>query len=286
MPFSSKPAAPAPAKSALTPASSAQSNRWQKNNPEWNVYVLFAANVGINNHTGLSPLLRAVLGYKNVHFRKLNLSTFGDRTPLEEWMKEGVMFESNYVNSHLSDVLRYLTLYKYGGTYLDLDVVVLKDLDQAGVNYAGAESDEDVAAGVINFEPNGFGHQVAEMCVRDLLKSFDGYNWGNNGPGVITRVLQSICLAQRANQMTKERCYGFTVYPPTAFYTIPWRSFKDFFTDEAANRTLNLLKSSFVAHVWNKHSYKVPLRVGSQTAYAKLAEAHCPMAYANAGEQF
>lgn len=31
------------------------------------------------------------------------------------------------------------------------------------------------------------------MCIEDLRKNFRGDNWGNNGPGVITRVLQKLC---------------------------------------------------------------------------------------------
>lgn len=112
-------------------------------------------------------MLDAVLStYTNIKFLRLNITNYGNGTPLADWMRDGKMFDSDYINSHLSDVLRYLTLYKYGGTYLDLDVVVLKNLDEAGVNYSGAESNEDVAAGFMNMEPTGFGHQVAEMCVK------------------------------------------------------------------------------------------------------------------------
>lgn len=57
-------------------------------------------------------------------------------------------------------------LYKWGGTYLDLDVIVQKKLDEVLSNYAGAESDKFVAAGILNFEHEGTGHEIAEMCLR------------------------------------------------------------------------------------------------------------------------
>ena len=38
------------------------------------------------------------------------------------------LMKSNYWISHLSDVLRYVLLYKFGGIYLDLDVMVLNGL--------------------------------------------------------------------------------------------------------------------------------------------------------------
>lgn len=79
--------------------------------------------------------------------------------------KKGDLSRSNYQISHTSDVLRFLTLWKYRGTYLDLDVVVLKPVDSFP-NYAGAESWEYVAVGIINMSQQGFGHELVDMCVR------------------------------------------------------------------------------------------------------------------------
>jgi lactosylceramide 4-alpha-galactosyltransferase len=84
------------------------------------------------------------------------------------------LYKSKYFNSHTSDVLRYLSLWKYGGTYLDLDIVMLQSLDdQEPKNYAGAESKNFVAVGIINLEGET-GHEIANMCVEDLIQNFDG----------------------------------------------------------------------------------------------------------------
>lgn len=60
-------------------------------------------------------------------------------------------------------------------------------------NFAGAEDWDDVAAGVLGFSSNILGRRIADACLRDLKKNFRGNDWGNNGPGVITRILQKIC---------------------------------------------------------------------------------------------
>lgn len=111
------------------------------------------------------PLIDSILSYKNVHLNYLNITQYAEKTPLEEWIKNGDLFRSSYMNSHTSDVLRYLTLWKYGGTYLDLDVVVRKPLDSIPANYAGAESVNFVAVGIINLDQS-FGHQLAHMCLK------------------------------------------------------------------------------------------------------------------------
>lgn len=88
-------------------------------NPDYNIYVLFTSQVGFRNTSRL-PIFDALSSYKNIHFHYLNLTKYAQNTPLQNWIKNGALFRSSFVNSHTSDVLRYLSLWKYGGTYLDL----------------------------------------------------------------------------------------------------------------------------------------------------------------------
>uniref|UniRef100_A0A182QPW0 Alpha 1,4-glycosyltransferase domain-containing protein n=1 Tax=Anopheles farauti TaxID=69004 RepID=A0A182QPW0_9DIPT len=254
-------------------------------NPEWNVYVLFAAPVGFRNRTA-QPIIEALLEYRNVHLRFVNLTTYANETPLEEWMQNGEIFRSLYMNSHLSDVMRYLTLYKYGGTYLDLDVIVRQSFEKMEPNYAGAESVRWVAAGVMNLETKGHGHELADMCVRDLLANFNGKDWGNNGPGVITRVLQKYCHTHSTVHMTRERCRHFTVYPISAFYAIGYEDYRQFFETAYLDQALTTLNHSIVVHVWNKFSKNHPVVVGSRVAYGVLADQYCPKVYRSCGPVF
>lgn len=84
-------------------------------NPDYNIFVLFTANVGFKNKTSL-PIIDAVLSYPNVEFNYLNLMEYANNTPLSEWIKTDILNRSSFVTSHTSDVLRYLSLWRYGGT--------------------------------------------------------------------------------------------------------------------------------------------------------------------------
>ena len=95
-----------------------------KMNPEMDVYLLFTAPINLGNATVKSKIVSQLLSYPNVHVRHLNFERYFVGSPLEEWYKEGALKASRWPRSHASDVLRFLTLWKYGGTYLDLDVVV------------------------------------------------------------------------------------------------------------------------------------------------------------------
>ncbi|XP_555205.2 lactosylceramide 4-alpha-galactosyltransferase [Anopheles gambiae] len=254
-------------------------------NPEWNVYVLFAAPVGFRNRT-TQPILDALLEYRNVHLRYVNLTTYANDTPLKEWMAKGDILQSQYMNSHLSDVMRYLTLYKYGGTYLDLDVIVQQSFEKLEPNYAGAESFDLINSAVMNLESKGHGHELAETCVRDLLTNFNGNDWVNNGPGVITRVLQEHCRTQSIAEMTRHCSRHFTVYPSSVFYAIEYWNYELLFEEQCLEEALVAFNRSIVVHLWNKLSKDSPVRVGSRVAYGVLAERHCPKVYGSCGPVF
>jgi hypothetical protein len=95
-----------------------------KMNPELDVYLLFTAPINLGNSTVKSKFVSQLLSYPNVHMRHLNFERYFVDSPLEQWYKGGALKASRWPRSHASDVLRFLTLWKYGGTYLDLDVVV------------------------------------------------------------------------------------------------------------------------------------------------------------------
>lgn len=156
------------------------------------------------------------------------------------------------------------------------DVVMLDSLDNQQPNYAGAESKNFVAVGIINLEGTT-GHEIASMCVDEILNHFDGNDWGANGPGVLTRTLHKICSTKDVMKMITEKvCKNFRVLPIEACYSIRWPEHVKFFREEFLNETMERLTDSFIAHVWNKHSAATPLKKTSNVAYIHLAKKYCP----------
>jgi len=159
-------------------------------NPSMTVYLLFVSKSQFSNST--HEIVKQLLNYRNIRIRHIYPERYVKDTPLETWYTSGALKKSRWPVSHMSDLLRYLTLWKYGGIYIDLDVVVSSSLEDLR-NFAGAEDWDDVAAGIIGFDMSNLGRRIADACIRDLKKNFRGDLWGNNGPGVITRTLQKFC---------------------------------------------------------------------------------------------
>lgn len=70
-------------------------------------------------------------------------------------------------------------------------------------NFTGAQDSKDVAAGVIGFGMDKLGRKMANDSVSDLKQKFLGWAWGNNGPGVISRTLQTLCKVNAVSNNLK-----------------------------------------------------------------------------------
>lgn len=254
-----------------------------KMNPNMNVYLLFVSASKISNQS--KELFNQLQTYPNIHLGHIYPEDYVRNTPLDLWYRSGILKKSRWPRSHMSDILRYLTLWKYGGIYLDLDVVVTTSFGHL-TNFAGAEDWDDVAAGVIGLDTTPLGRRVADACVRDLMKNFRGNVWGNNGPGVITRTLRRICSAKYVRDMTPARCGGFKVFSPSAFYPIHYKKWKLYFEGKNKNATMKMLEKAIAIHVWNKLSKSMEVHVNSDVPYAIIARKHCPKIFNNCGDIF
>lgn len=256
-----------------------------KNNPSLDVFVLFSSPVTISSNK--SNAIEALLSYENVFLRNNNLWKYTEGTPAEKWFQSEVIFTSNYMYSHLSDLARYTSLWRFGGIYMDVDVVVVKSLEEVPLNFAGAENLKFVASGIMGLERHGLGHQVADECLKLLVAEFDGQGWNSNGPMIITNVLKrKICKEEQTHLMTPSRCSRFMVYPPQTFYAIPFKDWPYFFKDMYLSYCIHRTKDSLLVHLWNKASSSMPLKVGKHTCYGAYAGMHCPKAYYSSGELF
>ncbi|XP_017881402.1 lactosylceramide 4-alpha-galactosyltransferase-like [Ceratina calcarata] len=253
-----------------------------KMNPNMNVYLLLVSHSTNANQT--RKFFDQLENYPNVRIRRVYLNKYMKDTPLEKWYEEGAWNKSHWPMSHMSDALRYLTLWRYGGIYLDLDVVVTTCLEDL-TNFAGIQ-DSIVGAGAIGFSGSTLGRRVADICINDLRNNFRGDIWGHNGPGVITRMLENLCSTKNVWNMTIERCNGFELLPPSSFYPIHYSSWRKYFESQYKNSTMEAVKKARAIHVWNKLSMNEKVRVDSDVPYAIVARNYCPKVFNNCGEIF
>lgn len=221
----------------------------------------------------------------NVNF--LDLNEFAKDSPLQAFIESGRLQNAKFVVSHTSDVLRLLVLWKYGGHYLDSDVIVQKSLDLLPSNSACDDTCETVNGAVLNLDPNEVGRKWSEKFLNEMLKTFNGSDWGNNGPLLITRVLIESCKTNKSSEMIKQGdCEGFHVLPNKFCYPITGVFWYRFFKKRFSEKALRAVKESVVVHFWNNLSKKTHLKVDSNAAYVVLAKQFCPKVMATCKDSF
>ncbi|XP_075973241.1 lactosylceramide 4-alpha-galactosyltransferase-like [Anticarsia gemmatalis] len=238
--------------------------------PNWQINVFFTGPVTKEHLT--TGVLNTLNKHQNVKFFRINLIEFTKSTPLEVIVSGGALNKSLWRVSHTSDMLRYLSLYKWGGVYLDLDVIVAKSFEDLSLNWAARESDTGIGSAMLAISKDDVGRTVANATIREFSNNFRGDDWGHNGPGVITRVLQNICATNDIGKMSSSVCKGFEVYPAEMFCPIKWTDAKLYFGTEDLQ-----VKEPYTYHVWNKvtEGYQVDRR----SVYANLAKKYCPTMY-------
>eukprot|EP00092_Neocalanus_flemingeri_P026661 GFUD01028904.1.p1 GENE.GFUD01028904.1~~GFUD01028904.1.p1 ORF type:complete len:388 (-),score=75.77 GFUD01028904.1:90-1253(-) len=118
----------------------------------------------------------------NINFFSINVTTIAKDTPLEQFFRDGQLNKSAYKIVHTSDVLRLLLVYMYGGFYLDLDYVVIRDLSHyhnmlVEVGFSRANPTyKDIRIGNNAFAFNK-GHPFTKLALTDISKGYEPKCW-------------------------------------------------------------------------------------------------------------
>ncbi|KAL6991031.1 lactosylceramide 4-alpha-galactosyltransferase [Sarracenia purpurea var. burkii] len=169
------------------------------------------------------------------------------------------------LGQNLSNLLRLALLYKFGGIYIDTDVIILKSLSKLR-NVIGAQT-VDLETGnwsrlnnaVMIFDK---GHPLLYKFIEEFALTFNGNKWGHNGPYLVSRVVSRV----------KGRIgLDFNVLQPMAFYPVDWSRIRGLFRgprNETHSRWLrgkldHIRSQSYAVHLWNRQSRRIKMEEGS-----------------------
>ncbi|XP_021717185.1 uncharacterized protein At4g19900-like [Chenopodium quinoa] len=200
-------------------------------------------------------------------------------TPANDWLrrlKDGKMDPGKIpIAQNLSNLLRLVILYKYGGVYLDTDMIILKDVSGLRNTIGVQELDEkkkvwvSVNNAVLIFDKQ---HPLLLRFLEEFNSTFDGSLWGHNGPYMATRVIKSTVDDSR---------YQFNMMSPMAFYPVDWYKIYKLFRNSTGKRdsewvtnTYNkIIRESYGVHLWNKMTRN--LKIEKDGAIGKIISTYC-----------
>lgn len=211
--------------------------------------------------------------YRNRGFRVMaaapDLRYLFKKTSAEQWLRKiksgdidpgEVPFAQN-----LSNILRLAVLYKYGGVYIDVDMILLRSF--SGLKNAIGAQSIDPQTGEWNRLNNAVlvfdkRHSLLLKFIQEFALTFDGNRWGHNGPYLLTRVVTN--LGNRAR-------HDFKIMPPIAFYPVDWGHISSYFISPSdrghikwrSAKIIQLKTESHAIHLWNKQSRGLNMQEGS-----------------------
>lgn len=136
-----------------------------RSNPNWDVNVFF---MGPPSNLFLESTMYKLLKKKNnIRFYRVDIIDFVKDTPIENLLPtEIIEINKNWCLESLAGMIKYLALYKYGGMYLDLDVITVKSFDSLPVNWVAKQDSDLYGNAAFALARNGFGRTVAENIIR------------------------------------------------------------------------------------------------------------------------
>ncbi|XP_026324846.1 uncharacterized protein LOC113233844 [Hyposmocoma kahamanoa] len=135
-----------------------------KANPGWQVSVLFAGRIpkqcqSTVNFTTLDT-------YGNIHLYRIHVKKFADGTPFQDFFNSNALDNSLHPVYHSAEILKYLTLYKWGGVYLDTNMMVSKPFDNLPLNWIARENDDDLGTAAMALTKDNIGGLISKAVVE------------------------------------------------------------------------------------------------------------------------
>lgn len=236
----------------------------------------------------MTKQLHALLSYPNVNILMLRLHEFVLDTPAEEFIMNGELYNSLYPIEHTSDIFRLLLLWKYGGIYLDSDMIVRRQVDNLGKNFACVDGEDGIVSNAfLNFDLND-GNRLVEIFMHDQMVNYKAKEYGQNGPLSITRVLSKLCQTNSTNVMiSRKDCDGFHVLARKFCFPIMPNHYEKIFNETFTKSLLQKVSSNSVTvHMWNNLTKQFKSRASDKNFYTTLARQHCPRVFVTIDEEF
>lgn len=171
-----------------------------------------------------------------------------------EWRK------TKFYATHYSELVRLAVLYRYGGIYLDCDIIVLKPLDSLE-NSIGLE--DQIAGGYLNGAVMAFRkHSPFIMeCLTEFHATYDDTKLRWNGADLLTRVGRFYLNKEGISN----RHIELNMQPSSIFFPIDRNNITRYFLSPATENERaqqdflfkRILNESFTFHLWNSLTFAV-----------------------------
>ncbi|XP_032989031.1 alpha-1,4-N-acetylglucosaminyltransferase [Rhinolophus ferrumequinum] len=218
------------------------------------------------------PAFSLLSAIDNVFLFPLNMTKLFEDTPLFSWYTQiNTSAERNWLHVS-SDASRLAIIWKYGGIYMDTDVISIRPIPEE--NFLAAQSSQYSSNGVFGFLPR---HSFLWECMENFVEHYNSDIWGNQGPNLMTRMLRVWCKLKDFQEVSDLKCLNLSFLHPQRFYPISYPEWKRYYEVWDTDPSFN---DSYALHLWNYMNQEGRAVVrGSNTLVENLYRQHCPRTY-------
>lgn len=247
--------------------------------PGRHIFVLFIT----PNITNIvhSRTMSVLLSYKNVVFRYIKVSKYLKQNMyLKQWFVESGFHESDQMPEHLSNALTFAMLYKFGGTVLSFDTLLLRSLSWMG-DILPRCHDDLIEPYPLTLRSK---HPLALDAMEQMVHFHDSKNPKAAGSHLLTQRLKKKCSVEFITELLFKECGAKSdakVLTSDVFCPVEedkhWRIFDPTRT-KLVLQNLEELKSHGLK-LWRKYTEGYPSwgSADKPTAFSKLAKDACPL---------
>ncbi|KAJ8729844.1 hypothetical protein PYW07_016882 [Mythimna separata] len=243
--------------------------------PDWDVYLLFTSPV--TEVMLKRSCLAKLLEYPNIKLARIHAYSYTRKTAVSRIVSEK-LWKSKKAVQHCLDIMKMLTLSRFGGVSLDLDVLVTKPFNCLPSNWIAKESPYLLASGVMRFSKNAVGRNFTKKVLRQIASTYNVISWSYNGASAIERVLLRRC--KEAMKRTGD-CRGITIYGDELFYPIQMSNAHSLINEGTLPRVKG---EPYTYCLWNLLTSA--LKVHQKSPFVELAKEVCPRIYEMYGDEF
>ncbi|KAG8445549.1 hypothetical protein GDO86_010354 [Hymenochirus boettgeri] len=212
--------------------------------------------------------------YSNIHLYPLRMEVLFNNTPLMPWYQRvNPRNEIHWIHVS-SDACRLALIYKYGGLYMDTDIISARVIPEK--NFLAAESSQISSNGVFGFVSN---HTFTWNCMENFVQNYNGAIWGHQGPALFTRVLkQFYCTVPPFIGKEDLPCGDISFLNPQRFYPISFNNWKQYFE---VWQKIPTFDDSYALHLFNyaNRGEKMVMIPRTKTLVEHLYQQYCPATY-------
>lgn len=243
----------------LTPRQGCAIESAARKNPTSDIYLLLASwttmDINLQSKEPADIVVRKLSIYPNVLFRYLNLANFFTNTVFEDWFHTKTYIQPFGVD-HMHQLVRWILLHKFGGTYLDMNLLSVRSVESDPDNMVGFDDDELIVTSVVKLSNDGIGGVFLKKFIMEMKMNYNSEEI-NTFDKTLMHMLRKRCRVVLPMEMDSEVCKGVYVSSGLS-HPIEWNLWKDLNATIVNNHLKKLwsiiakIKNSKLTKLWDR----------------------------------